>query len=276
MVQVHHPVTAHPHSRRRPTDGRARGRGHRDRGDRRLRRRWTAAAADRRGRRAVCRRAPGRRARDPRRQRLHRAAGRVQGELARLLRLGRRRRPARRRDARKPRRPCAGRPLRVRPPGHAEALLPPARRGRRAVPRRLEHPRPGAAAMARIGAGVLGRALEGRGHAPPGLQLRRLPGRLARAKPPGADLRAHRGRPRARRARPQLPALRAARRRDLRRARRRRRHALSAAVVPDCLSTRVRARAAHGWLYLRAEEGSLRVRAISRWGGVHDDFRLYP
>jgi hypothetical protein len=39
---------------------------------------------------------------------------------------------------------------------------------------------------------------------------------------------------------------------------------------------RVRARAAHGWLYLRAEEGSLRVRAISRWGGVHDDFQIYP
>jgi hypothetical protein len=45
---------------------------------------------------------------------------------------------------------------------------------------------------------------------------------------------------------------------------------------PTGFPARVRARAAHGWLYLRAEEGSLRVRAISRWGGVHDDFRLYP
>jgi alkaline phosphatase len=46
---------------------------------------------------------------------------------------------------------------------------------------------------------------------------------------------------------------------------------------PASFPRRVRARSAHGWLYLRAaDDGSLRVRAIGRWGGVHDDFRLYP
>jgi 3',5'-cyclic AMP phosphodiesterase CpdA len=46
---------------------------------------------------------------------------------------------------------------------------------------------------------------------------------------------------------------------------------------PASFPVRVRARTAHGWLYLRsADDGSLRVRAIGRWGGAHDDFRLYP
>jgi 3',5'-cyclic AMP phosphodiesterase CpdA len=45
---------------------------------------------------------------------------------------------------------------------------------------------------------------------------------------------------------------------------------------PSAFPSRVRARKAFGWIYLRASTESLRVRAVSRWGGVHDDFRIYP
>jgi hypothetical protein len=47
---------------------------------------------------------------------------------------------------------------------------------------------------------------------------------------------------------------------------------------PASFPVRTKARKAHGWLYLQADAGSLRVRAIGRWGGVHDDFQLtgYP
>jgi tartrate-resistant acid phosphatase type 5 len=45
---------------------------------------------------------------------------------------------------------------------------------------------------------------------------------------------------------------------------------------PDSFPARVEARRRHGWLYLRAEAGSLKVRAISRQGDVLDRFRIYP
>lgn len=45
---------------------------------------------------------------------------------------------------------------------------------------------------------------------------------------------------------------------------------------PRWFPQRLAARKVHGWLYLRAAPGSLRVRAIGRWGGVQDDLFLYP
>lgn len=45
---------------------------------------------------------------------------------------------------------------------------------------------------------------------------------------------------------------------------------------PAWFPVRTKARKAHGWLYLHADADSLRVTAIGRWGGVHDDFSLYP
>jgi 3',5'-cyclic AMP phosphodiesterase CpdA len=45
---------------------------------------------------------------------------------------------------------------------------------------------------------------------------------------------------------------------------------------PASFPARTKARTTHGWLYLLADAGSLRVRAIGRFGGVHDDFRIYP
>ena len=45
---------------------------------------------------------------------------------------------------------------------------------------------------------------------------------------------------------------------------------------PESFPRRVEARERHGWLYLRADAGSLRVRAIGRRGGVLDGFRIYP
>ena len=45
---------------------------------------------------------------------------------------------------------------------------------------------------------------------------------------------------------------------------------------PESFPRRVEARTRHGWLYLRAELGSLRVRAISRRGEVLDGFKIYP
>jgi len=45
---------------------------------------------------------------------------------------------------------------------------------------------------------------------------------------------------------------------------------------PESFPRRVDARKRHGWLYLRADADSLRVRAIGRWGGVQDRFALYP
>jgi 3',5'-cyclic AMP phosphodiesterase CpdA len=39
---------------------------------------------------------------------------------------------------------------------------------------------------------------------------------------------------------------------------------------------RVKAVEQRGWLYLRVDAGSLRVRAISRWGGIQDRFRIEP
>ncbi len=43
---------------------------------------------------------------------------------------------------------------------------------------------------------------------------------------------------------------------------------------PASFPRRVAARKAHGWLYLLVGADSLRVRAIGRYGGVHDDFEL--
>jgi 3',5'-cyclic AMP phosphodiesterase CpdA len=43
---------------------------------------------------------------------------------------------------------------------------------------------------------------------------------------------------------------------------------------PGWFPRRVAAREARGWLYLRATPTELRVRAIGRFGGVHDDFTL--
>jgi hypothetical protein len=45
---------------------------------------------------------------------------------------------------------------------------------------------------------------------------------------------------------------------------------------PDSFPRRVEARKRHGWLYLQAEAGSLRVRAVSRQGEILDGFRIYP
>ena len=45
---------------------------------------------------------------------------------------------------------------------------------------------------------------------------------------------------------------------------------------PESFPRRVEARKRHGWLYLRADRDSLRVRAIGRSGDVLDGFRLYP
>jgi len=45
---------------------------------------------------------------------------------------------------------------------------------------------------------------------------------------------------------------------------------------PESFPRRVDARKRHGWLYLRANADSLRVRAIGRWGRVQDRFALYP
>jgi 3',5'-cyclic AMP phosphodiesterase CpdA len=45
---------------------------------------------------------------------------------------------------------------------------------------------------------------------------------------------------------------------------------------PDWFPRRVKARKERGWLYLRADADSLRVRAVSRWGGIQDRFRVYP
>ena len=45
---------------------------------------------------------------------------------------------------------------------------------------------------------------------------------------------------------------------------------------PVSFPVRVEARKRHGWLYLRADERSLRVRAVSRQGEVLDRFRIYP
>jgi 3',5'-cyclic AMP phosphodiesterase CpdA len=45
---------------------------------------------------------------------------------------------------------------------------------------------------------------------------------------------------------------------------------------PASFPVRVEARKRHGWLYLRSEAGSLRVRAVSRCGEVLDRFRIYP
>jgi acid phosphatase len=45
---------------------------------------------------------------------------------------------------------------------------------------------------------------------------------------------------------------------------------------PPSFPRRVRARKAHGWVYLLADAGSLRVQAIGRRGRVRDDFALYP
>ncbi len=45
---------------------------------------------------------------------------------------------------------------------------------------------------------------------------------------------------------------------------------------PGWFPHRVAARKARGWLYIHADADSLRVRAIGRWGGVHDDFELNP
>jgi hypothetical protein len=47
-------------------------------------------------------------------------------------------------------------------------------------------------------------------------------------------------------------------------------------TCPGWFPPRVKAREQRGWLYLRADAGSLRVRAISRWGDVQDRFRIYP
>jgi hypothetical protein len=45
---------------------------------------------------------------------------------------------------------------------------------------------------------------------------------------------------------------------------------------PSQFPRRVSAREAHGWLYLLAGPGSLRVQAVGRRGRVRDDFELYP
>ena len=45
---------------------------------------------------------------------------------------------------------------------------------------------------------------------------------------------------------------------------------------PRWFPPRFAARKVRGWVYLRAAPGSLRVRAIGRWGGVQDDLVLYP
>ena len=45
---------------------------------------------------------------------------------------------------------------------------------------------------------------------------------------------------------------------------------------PGWFPPRVKAREQRGWLYFRADARSLRVRAISRWGGVQDRFAIYP
>ena len=45
---------------------------------------------------------------------------------------------------------------------------------------------------------------------------------------------------------------------------------------PRWFPPRFAARTVRGWVYLRAAPGSLRVRAIGRWGGVQDDLVLYP
>ena len=45
---------------------------------------------------------------------------------------------------------------------------------------------------------------------------------------------------------------------------------------PRSFPSRLAARKARGWVYLRATADSLRVRAIGRWGGVQDDLVLYP
>jgi 3',5'-cyclic AMP phosphodiesterase CpdA len=45
---------------------------------------------------------------------------------------------------------------------------------------------------------------------------------------------------------------------------------------PRWFPPRVAARRVHGWVYLRATPTSLRVRAVGRWGGIQDDFFLYP
>jgi 3',5'-cyclic AMP phosphodiesterase CpdA len=47
-------------------------------------------------------------------------------------------------------------------------------------------------------------------------------------------------------------------------------------TCPRWFPQRLAARKVHGWIYLRAAPGSLRVRAIGRWGGVQDDVVLYP
>ena len=45
---------------------------------------------------------------------------------------------------------------------------------------------------------------------------------------------------------------------------------------PDWFPRRVERLKQHGWLHLRADADSLRVRAIDRRGEVRDVFRLYP
>lgn len=45
---------------------------------------------------------------------------------------------------------------------------------------------------------------------------------------------------------------------------------------PESFPRRVERRKRHGWLFLRADAGSLRVRSISRLGEVLDGFSLYP
>ena len=78
-------------------------------------------------------------------------------------------------------------------------------------------------------------------------------------------------------ARPQLPALRGART-----ASRTSSHGGGGAELyslrgcPRCVPAPGRRPQGRGWLYLHADADSLRVRAIGRWGGVHDDFELNP
>ena len=48
------------------------------------------------------------------------------------------------------------------------------------------------------------------------------------------------------------------------------------AECPRSFPPRLSARKVHGWVYLRATPAELRIRAIGRWGGVHDAVTLYP
>ena len=116
--------------------------------------------------------------------------------------------------------------------GMPSSVLPAPGGRHRPLPRRLDRARRRAAPLARRRSRRVGRAVEGRRHAPPRLQLRRLPRRRGRPATPRSHLRAQRRRPRPGRARPQLPALRGAARRHVRLARRRRGRALLAPRLP--------------------------------------------